>query len=657
MSKPAESRARDTVVVGFDLGHGETALAMARADGTVTPGVLDLPGSSRRQVLTAMAELEGHGVLIGEAALTAGGVGYLATEFKSEDMKEAEVRRPVILFVSKIIEEVRTRGLIPLDRPPLWVFGVPSGWSDAVRGRYARLLAEAVQGDVEVVRESRAAMLCARDSGEASLTVDRLSGQVIIADLGSLTCDYTYIADYTGSSPKDHGNPALGAALIDEAIRAYVVENHPERERINDVLLRDPTELRRLRVLCRKAKETFFRTPEQTLRLNPQARTGEIGWVTDPDSGEEIVVKVRLSPAEMDTVLDSPLTTLAGRSWRRAFRTDLSEALDRLDGLPDVLLLTGGPSRMPFVLDIARELAGADRVVLGTEPEFAIARGLALAGRMGIHAAGFRADVRELTASGRITTLVEDRIGQLTDLLGAAVAEGITERHVISAFVQWRNGDIQTLDDVVRKIASEVNAEITSATDSRLAAAMATWQNGLAPEFDELTRPICRRWSLEPDSLRLPRVSVGSGGVIEVDVDTAAATGMLSAISTVVSVVLAGVISTSLFGAGMAVLATTGPFAVIIAFAGIVGAAVMGRKRLERLLKTVRVPKTLRRTKSEAGLISELRKNRRTQEAQLAGSLAAQFLAESGEKLTDETARAFAQQLDALADEAELLLS
>ncbi|MEV2196233.1 hypothetical protein AB0I02_35430 [Streptomyces phaeochromogenes] len=657
MSKPAESRARDTVVVGFDLGHGETALAMARADGTVTPGVLDLPGSSRRQVLTAVAELEGHGVLIGEAAHTAGGVGYLATEFKSEDMKEAEVRRPVILFVSKIVEEVRTRGLIPLDRPPLWVFGVPSGWSDAVRGRYARLLAEAVQGDVEVVRESRAAMLYARDSGEASLTVDRLSGQVIIADLGSLTCDYTYIADCTGSSPKDHGNPALGAALIDEAIRAYVVENHPERERINDVLLRDPTELRRLRVLCRKAKETFFRTTEQTLRLNPQARTGEMGVVTDPDSGEEIVVKVRLSSAEMDTVLDSPLTTLAGCSWRRAFRTDLSEALGRLDGPPDVLLLTGGPSRMPFVLDIARELAGADRVVLGTEPEFAIARGLALAGRMGIHAAGFRGDVRELTASGRITTLVEDRIGRLTDLLGAAVAEGITERHVIPAFVQWRNGDIQTLDDVVRKIASEVNTEVTSATDSRLAAAMATWQNGLGPEFDELTRPICRRWSLEPDSLRLPHVSVGAGGVIKVDVDTAAATGTLSTISTVVSVVLAGVISTSLFGAGMAVLATTGPFAVIVAFAGIVGAAVMGKKRLERLLKTVRVPKTLRRTKSEAGLISELRKNRRTQEAQLARSLAAQFLAESGEKLTDDTARAFAQQLDALADEAELLLS
>ncbi|WP_406356279.1 Hsp70 family protein [Streptomyces sp. NBC_00658] len=657
MNTQVEGRTRDTVVVGFDLGHGETALAVARAYGTATPGVLDLPGSTRRQVVTAVAELEGHGVLIGEAALTAAGVRYLATEFKSEDMKEAQVRRPVILFVSKIVEEVRTRGLIPLDRPPLWVFGVPSGWSDAVRRRYAELLEEAVQGDVEIVRESRAAMLYARDSGEAAPAAGRLSGQVMIADLGHLTCDYTYIADYAGSSPKDHGNPALGAALIDEAIRAYVVEHHQDRDRINDILLRDPTELRRLRVLCRRAKETFFRTPEATLRLNPRARAGEMGLITDPDSAEEIIVNARLSTDEMNTVLDSPLTALAGRSWREAFRTDLSEALDRLDGPPDVLLLTGGPSRMPFVLDIARELAGADRVVLGTEPEFVISRGLALAGRMGIQAAGFRADVSELAESGRIASLVEHRMGRLTGLLGAAVARGITERHVIPAFVQWRNSDIQTLNEVVRKIAVDVNAEVTSSTDSRLAAAMAAWQNDLAPEVDELTRPICHRWGLEPGSLRLPHVSVGPGGAIGIDVNTAAATRTLSAISTVVSVVLAGVISTTLFGAGMAVLATTGPFAVIVAFVGALGLMFMGKEWLEHQLMTVSLPKPLRRMKSEAGLISRLRGDAQILEEKLARSLAAQFLADSGEKLTDETARGFAQQLDSLADEAELLLS
>ncbi|MEU9883299.1 hypothetical protein [Streptomyces phaeochromogenes] len=657
MGRQAEGRARDTVVVGFDLGHGETALVMAHADGSTHPAVLDLPGSTRRQALTAVAELEGHGVLIGEAALTTPGVHYLATEFKSEKVQRAEVRRPVILFVSKIAEEVRTRGLIPPGRPTLWVFGVPSSWSDTVRRRYARLLGEAVQGDVEVVRESRAAMLYARESGEITLSAGRLSGQVVIADLGGLTLGYTYIADHAGSSPKDHGNPVLGAALIDEAIRAYIVGRHEDQERINDILLRDPTELRRLRVLCRRGKETFFRTSEATLRLNPTVRTGEIGLVTDPDSGETITVHARLSLAEMDTILDTPLAALDGRSWREAFRADLSEALSRLDGKPDVLLLTGGPSRMPFVLDIARELAGADRAVLGKEPEFAIAQGLALAGRMGIRAAGFRADVRQLTESGRITTLVEDRMGLLTDLLGSAVTEGITERHVIPAFVQWRNGEIRTLDDVVRRVANEVNEMITSSTDSRLAAAMAAWQNDLAPELEALTRPICRRWGLEPEALRLPHASVGAGGVIKFDVDTTAATGTLSTISTLVSVVLAGVISTTLFGAGLAVLATTGPFAVIATFLAGLGIAIVGKGRLQQHFMAADLPRPLRRTKSEAGLIAKLRSGARTQEEELARSLAPQFLAESGRKLTDETARAFAQQLDALADDTELLLS
>ncbi|WP_405876267.1 MULTISPECIES: hypothetical protein [unclassified Streptomyces] len=102
MSKPTENRPRDTVVVGFDLGHGETALAVARSDANASPGPLDLPGSSRRQVLTAVAEHDTHGVLIGEAALTTAGVRYLATEFKSERMKEAEARRPVTLVLRRV---------------------------------------------------------------------------------------------------------------------------------------------------------------------------------------------------------------------------------------------------------------------------------------------------------------------------------------------------------------------------------------------------------------------------------------------------------------------------------------------------------------------------------------------------------------------------
>jgi hypothetical protein len=75
---------------------------------------------------------------------------------------------------------------------------------------------------------------------------------------------------------------------------------------------------------------------------------------------------------------------------------------------------------MPFARDIARELFGANRVVIGTEPELAIARGLALAGQIGFRAAGFRVDVTELLESGQVETLVRNRLPVLGEGHGVA---------------------------------------------------------------------------------------------------------------------------------------------------------------------------------------------------------------------------------------------
>jgi hypothetical protein len=92
----------------------------------------------------------------------------------------------------------------------------------------------------------------------------------------------------------------------------------------------------------------------------------------------------------METVLNTPQPSLEGLSWRQAFRAALDGVAAQLTEPPDAELLTGGASRMHFVQEETREVFGADRMLLGMETEVAIARGLALAGRMSLRAAAFR---------------------------------------------------------------------------------------------------------------------------------------------------------------------------------------------------------------------------------------------------------------------------
>lgn len=238
--------------------------------------------------------------------------------------------------------------------------------------------------------ESRAALLYARDSGEVNVTGRRITEGVMIADIGSSTTDYTFVTDLA-QQPVDHGNVDLGAALIDKEIMRRAIERHPEGDKLATRLAGDPHSARKLELACRESKEKFFRTRREELAASGK-RVG-LYHPVELATGAEFVLDLRLSVADMDAVLDAPQPTLNGRSWATAFAQDVATAIEQASGDVDLVLLTGGPSRMPFVLDTCRKIVGSERVALGNEPEVAIARGLALAGRMSIRASGFRSDI------------------------------------------------------------------------------------------------------------------------------------------------------------------------------------------------------------------------------------------------------------------------
>jgi hypothetical protein len=641
------SNVTDITLVGFDLGHGETALAVANAAKTTPPNFLDLPGASGRQHVTAVAEHPTRGVLVGEAALVPRDVTSLELGFKSRNLDRPTVKEPIRLFVTKIRQDLLENSLLPKGAIR-WVFGAPSGWPTDLRTSYAALLKQIGLSDVEVVHESRAALLYARDSGEVPVKEGVLAGSVLIVDMGSSTTDFTSVVERR-SKPIDQGNE-LGAHLIDKTILARVLDGHPQRDVLEDLLHRDRHERLRLELVCRRAKETFFKTDVSLFADNPAHSITQTFKVTTRESA--IYVVVELSAADMNAVLDTPLPALEGQSWRAAFRRDLKTTMVRGGRRPDVVLLTGGASRMPFVLDIAREVFGADRVLRGHEPEAAIARGLALAGRTGVRAAGFRADVRSLTESGQISSLVSDRLPSLADKIGHAVAEGMTERHVIPAFRRWREGKIATLEQMASRISDSVRNELTRSSNPALARATAEWQNELRPELEQLTKPVCIRWHIPPTALTLPRVSMSDQEWNVPFSKLDAATEVYDNLALIIAGIVWTVLSVILVGTLL-----TGPFAIIIGLfwlaAGVLGGAEMAVEKA----KTMNLPLPMRQLRSEEKMVTKLREGAKEQENQLARELAKQLVAGSGQKLTNAVSESIAKQLEKLAEDAELLIS
>jgi hypothetical protein len=648
------SKGSGTVVVGFDLGHGETAVTVANAGKTAPPTVLDLPGSSRRQHVTAVAEHATRGVIVGEEAAYARDVSSLYLAFKAPDLDREDVKKPIKLFVGKIRDDIVAESMLPKGRgAPRWVFGAPSGWSPELREKYAKLLKSQKLAHVEVTPESRAALLYARDSGEVEIDADQLKGAVLIVDIGSSTTDFTSVIGQH-DRPIDQGTQ-LGANLIDKMILERELSAHPQREAIEETIHRDRYTRLRLELTCRKAKEEFFRTDPSRFEADPETVIYASPYAFKTEQGN-IIFMPGLTRAAMDEVLDTPLAALDDRSWRQVFREDLTEAGRQCGKRPDLVLLTGGASRMRFTVEIARDVFGTDRIILGAEPEVAIARGLAIAGRMSLRVAGFRADVARLLDGPNIASLVSARLPTLAEALGKAATDGLVERHVVPAFRRWREGRIETLDGMTKAIVRDIRDELASPENPQLVELITEWQNDIRPELEELTRPICLRWDIPPAAMTLPEIEA-RGNKLAVAVDARAATEMLDSLGDAINLVVAGIVGAVLIVVHAALIAAAGPVGILVAvIAAAAGGGAIKDNAMEKATEA-NIPVWLRKVRSEQKLLERVRGDATVQEAKMASSLAAEFLKDVGPKLVEELAATIAHELEALANDAELLIS
>ncbi len=484
-------------IIGFDLGHGETAVARAVVESIEPPEMLEI--NNKKVQITALGWHPELGYLVGEQALIQAGVTQLDISFKQKPNNDPNYRKTIQNFLTTYYHLLKESKQIDVGDASYFYVGCPSGWSVSDRQAYQKLLQESGIPSINVVPESRAAFMQAKEAGK--LEYEKLQSSALIIDIGSSTTDFTLVKSLS-EIPVDFGSNVLGASLIDKAIFAQTLANHSDQELLERVFTKYPHHQARCELACRKAKEDYFSNEE--LYSHPQSFARGFESIN-----EQIYFIPQVNKSVMEGILNQPLSELGNKSWIEAFRYAVNEAKEKLKQqgiVPRVLLMTGGASRMKFTRFICSEIfpEPETQVRPDPEPERCIALGLARVGRWDLRASAFKQEVNQLLDSNKLKNLIEKHIPELIELLTKPLVDGLIANAVQLALKDWQKNKIRTLADL--EIAMKQRAEewITSSDSQQIVKrqSVAWFNSKIQPELAQETDPICQMYQIPRSSLR-----------------------------------------------------------------------------------------------------------------------------------------------------------
>jgi molecular chaperone DnaK (HSP70) len=483
--------------IGFDLGHGETAVAKARVESIESPEMLEV--NNKKVQITALGWHPELGYLVGEQALIQAGVTQLKISFKEKPNNDPNYRKTIRSFLETYYRLLKEGKQIEGGETSQFYVGCPSGWSVSDREEYQKLLKEAGITLLSVVPESRAAFMQAKEAGK--LDFDKLRSAVLLVDIGSSTTDFTLVKSLH-EIPLDFGRNALGASLIDKAIFARTLTNHGQRELLERVFEDYPHHQARCEIACRKAKEDYFSNEQLYSNSQSFARGFE-------SINEQIFFIPQVNRLVMEEILNQPLPELEGKSWMQSFREAVDEAKEKLDQqgiVPKVVLMTGGASRMKFTRELCEKIfpEPETQVRPDPEPERCIALGLARVGRWDLRATAFKEELNKLFDSKKLDELIDKHIPELIELLIQPMSEGLIENAVKAGLKDWQNNKIRTLADLESSMKTQAEQWLKSDRARQLIKNKSvTWFNSkIQPDLAQETDPICRKFQIPRSSLR-----------------------------------------------------------------------------------------------------------------------------------------------------------
>lgn len=446
---------------GVDIGDGESAAATVAEEGAVLPRVLML--GTTKSMLSVVGLLNGKPVVGDQALLRQSqGVHSIKARFKSRYLTDDEASTDIRRFAQGLYDMLKDE-LAGVTQPYI-ALGVPAGWSETDRQRYAGIVSEAGFRNLHPVAESRAAFLFARYDKDIGLSTEELSRPALVIDIGSSTTDFAYIVDGKETEVGVFGDKSLGGGLLDQLILEDAVARSPKSDQIRAVFVQYPEWRSICELAARRAKETYF--------------SSEADWAADPyvskvyisaDVNSPASLTFSLDSRHMQQLLASPIAALDGLTFPEQLRQCLElAAKNTATHPPELLILTGGASRMKFFQQACRDAFPNASVTICPEPEYCIARGLSIAARIDYKLSLFKQKVEEFFESGDLRKDINRHLPALQKKLSGVLLNRIMRNCIEPALQE----NCATIDQLNTTINSRIRDEFE--------------QQGRTPESDDI---------------------------------------------------------------------------------------------------------------------------------------------------------------------------
>ncbi len=610
----------DLEFIGYDLGHGETAVARVWSRSNREPEILEFMGE--KSFVTAIA-IDKKETRIGAQALSMAAIGdkktRVWTKFKSRNFAEENTVLPTKLFTNILFEALaREKKISGLDKTQ-FIIGCPSGWDKADRDKYTELMNAAGLETIRAVPESRAALMSALEQGYLSLQAARSS--VLIIDIGSSTTDFTYCVDLNA---EDVGHNILGSGLLDRLIFRRNLARQKSRQKIEKLLNKFPCYEPIMEYWCREAKEQYFNGDGQAVEIIHRL----------PIAGG-VLFEIGIDKTDAKAILQEKIPELNGFSWPETFDYALKEAIEHLGGRkPETVLLTGGASRLPLIAPACEKAFPNARIVKGAEPEFAIAKGLAWLGRFEYLYRSFTKKIEKLVGDGgAIHKKASEESKKLAGIIAPVLVDEMIENCLLPSFSDWRAGRIKTLSDIEANLDERLKNWLKSDNAKQsLKPVIEDWFLGLQRQIEQITDPLCREHNLPSMVLslddsthiakHLQKLQLTAPKIASLETDTALA-------GTVVS---AGIIGAVLAQAHLLAPLLANPLAIIAGGVLSAGGFFYGKKALHGKMQTADLPIIIRKFLTDR----RIRKAIKSQRDEMAISVSKTWNEEASDKFTAE---------------------
>ncbi len=569
---------------GFDLGDAESAVCVLDEDSADVPEIVKI--EQEGSFVTAFARTSGGELLIGERACWQADVVKRRIRFKSRFLTDRESEQDIRSFVQGVLGKLYEQGELERQEESCFYVGCPAGWNNNERERYRSIFEASGYPPLRIISESRAALVCACQSRHLQVGYNILSRPVLVVDIGSSTTDFAYICGGKEVQMQTAGEVVLGGGIMDEILLEEAVASSDDPDGIRQVFEESGPWKSYCEFAARRLKEQYFQEPEYW--LEHPCRTSVMIYYDRPRR-----LTISMDEKIAQKLTNKKMPSLDGRSFEETFLASLAAVRSAIvEPQPELVFLTGGVSRHPMMRSWCMRMFPEAVVITGTEPEYAVARGLAWSGRIDARLKAFRSELDALINSRTVEKIVAAHLPDLYKRVVDTLTEPLLVNADLPVFEKWRMGEIRTLADTDERMQEEVAAYLrTPQARQCLSKPIAAWLRSVASDLEEYTLPICVKYDVPYTALDLNAYLSASDMEVKIDAkDVFALEEITWLIDSVISVIVG-----LLCGGGGVALIYGGPAGILAGTAASLLILALGKDKMEGMMLKADIPKPVRK--------------------------------------------------------------